>query len=35
MDRVERIVKNTRARFIVQHDGKDVAALPKLPAYLE
>jgi N-acyl homoserine lactone hydrolase len=35
MDRVERIVKNTKARFIVQHDVKDVAALPKLPAYLE
>jgi len=35
MDRVERIVKNTKARFVVQHDVKDVAALPKLPAYLE
>lgn len=29
------IVKNTKARFVVQHDVKDVAALPKLPAYLE
>jgi len=28
-------VKNTKARFIVQHDVKDVAALPKLPADLE
>jgi N-acyl homoserine lactone hydrolase len=35
IDRVERIVKNTKARFIVQHDFKDVAALPKFPAYLE
>jgi len=35
MDRVEKIVKNTKARFIVQHDGKDVASLPKFPAYLE
>jgi glyoxylase-like metal-dependent hydrolase (beta-lactamase superfamily II) len=35
IDRVERIVKNTKARFIVQHDLKDVATLPKFPAYLE
>jgi glyoxylase-like metal-dependent hydrolase (beta-lactamase superfamily II) len=35
MDRVEKIVKNTKARFIVQHDVKDVASLPKFPAYLE
>jgi len=35
IDRVEKIVKNTKARFIVQHDGKDVASLPKFPAYLE
>jgi glyoxylase-like metal-dependent hydrolase (beta-lactamase superfamily II) len=35
MDRVERIVKNTKARFIVQHDSEDVATLPKFPAYLE
>jgi glyoxylase-like metal-dependent hydrolase (beta-lactamase superfamily II) len=35
IDRVEKIVKNTKARFIVQHDGKDVATLPKFPAYLE
>jgi glyoxylase-like metal-dependent hydrolase (beta-lactamase superfamily II) len=35
MDRVEKIVKSTKARFIVQHDGKDVASLPKFPAYLE
>jgi N-acyl homoserine lactone hydrolase len=35
MDRVEKMVKNTKARFIVQHDGKDVASLPKFPAYLE
>lgn len=35
MDRVERIVKNTQARFVVQHDPRDFAALPKFPAYLE
>jgi hypothetical protein len=35
VDRVEKIVKNTKARFIVQHDCRDVATLPKFPAYLE
>jgi len=35
MDRVERIVKNTKARFVVQHDPRDFAALPRFPAYLE
>ncbi len=35
IDRVEKIVKNTNARFIVPHDAKDVATLPKFPAYLE
>ncbi|MGE5640933.1 MAG: N-acyl homoserine lactonase family protein [Clostridia bacterium] len=35
MDRIERIVKNTKARFVVQHDSRDFAALPKFPAYLE
>ncbi|HXN81817.1 MAG TPA: N-acyl homoserine lactonase family protein [Myxococcales bacterium] len=35
IDRVEKIVKNTKAHFIVQHDRRDVATLPKFPAYLE
>jgi N-acyl homoserine lactone hydrolase len=35
MDRVETIVKNTKARFVVQHDPTDFKALPKFPAYLE
>ena len=35
MDRIERIVKNRKARFVVQHDPNDFAALPKFPAYLE
>jgi hypothetical protein len=35
MDRIERIVKNTKARFVVQHDPRDFAALPRFPAYLE
>jgi len=34
-DRVERIVNNTRARFIVQHDVNDFAALPRFPAFLD
>jgi hypothetical protein len=35
IDRVEAIVRNTRARFIVQHDAQDLAALPRFPAFLE
>jgi len=35
MDRVERIVKNTRARFVVQHDLKDFETMPRFPAFLE
>jgi N-acyl homoserine lactone hydrolase len=35
MDRIETIVKNTKARFVVQHDPADFRALPKFPAYLE
>lgn len=35
MDRVERIVKNTKARFVVQHDPRDFQALPKFPAFLD
>ncbi|MGH8175776.1 MAG: N-acyl homoserine lactonase family protein [Steroidobacter sp.] len=34
-DRIETIVKNTNARFVVQHDPVDFAALPKFPAFLE
>lgn len=35
MDRIERIVKNTHARFVVQHDPRDFAKLPVFPAYLD
>ncbi|GAA0723954.1 N-acyl homoserine lactonase family protein [Dokdonella soli] len=35
INRVERIVKNTKARFVVQHDPEDFKALPKIPAYLD
>jgi N-acyl homoserine lactone hydrolase len=35
IDRIETIVKNTKARFVVQHDAEDFKALPKFPAYLD
>jgi len=35
IQRIERIVKNTHARFVVQHAPEDFAALPKFPAYLD
>lgn len=33
--RIEKIVKNTHARFVIQHNADDFKALPKLPAYLD
>lgn len=35
MARIEKIIANTKARFIIQHDVQDLKALPKLPAFLE
>ena len=35
IDRIEKIIKNRKARLVVQHDPIDFAALPKFPAYLE
>ncbi|QDH69211.1 N-acyl homoserine lactonase family protein [Marilutibacter alkalisoli] len=35
MNRVEAIVENTGARFVIQHDRKDFESLPKFPAYLD
>lgn len=35
IDRIERIVQNTKARFVIQHDPADFEALPKPPAYLD
>jgi len=35
MDRIERIVKNTNARLVIQHAAEDFAALPRFPAYLD
>jgi hypothetical protein len=34
IDRIERIVKNTKARLVVQHEPADFQKLPKFPAYL-
>ncbi len=34
-DRVERIVRNTHARLVIQHDPGDFKALPAFPAYLD
>ena len=34
-DRIEKIAKNTHARFVVQHAPESFAALPKFPAYLD
>jgi glyoxylase-like metal-dependent hydrolase (beta-lactamase superfamily II) len=35
IDRIKRILNNTRGRLIVQHEEKDFEALPKIPAYLD
>jgi N-acyl homoserine lactone hydrolase len=35
IDRIERIIKNTKARLVVQHDPADFKALPTFPAYLD
>jgi len=35
INRIEKIVKNTHARFVIQHNVEDVGALPKFPAYLD
>lgn len=35
IDRIETIVKNTGARFVVQHDPVDFKAMPQFPAYLD
>ena len=35
IDRIEAIVRNTKARFVVQHDVNDFASLPRFPAFLE
>lgn len=35
MERIERIIANTHARLVVQHDADDFHALPSFPGYLE
>jgi glyoxylase-like metal-dependent hydrolase (beta-lactamase superfamily II) len=35
IDRVNRLLRNTGARLVVQHEPGDVRALPAFPAYLE
>lgn len=35
IDRIEKIVHNTKARLVVQHDPVDFKLLPKFPGYLE
>jgi glyoxylase-like metal-dependent hydrolase (beta-lactamase superfamily II) len=35
MDRIEKILANTKGRLVVQHDLGDFKALPKFPAYLQ
>lgn len=35
IDRIERMVKNTKARFVVQHEQADFNSLPKFPAFLD
>jgi len=32
LDRVKKIVANLKATVIIQHDGRDIAKLPTLPA---
>jgi N-acyl homoserine lactone hydrolase len=33
IDRIEKIIKNTKARIVVQHDPIDFKSLPEFPAY--
>ncbi|MFT3734577.1 MAG: N-acyl homoserine lactonase family protein [Rhodocyclaceae bacterium] len=35
IDRVEKIVKHSKARFVVQHAPEDFKAMPRFPAWLE
>ncbi|HXX84752.1 MAG TPA: N-acyl homoserine lactonase family protein [Casimicrobiaceae bacterium] len=35
IDRIEKILANTKGRLVVQHDPIDFKALPKFPAYLD
>ena len=35
IDRIEKILANTKGRLVIQHDPVDFKSLPKLPAYLD
>ena len=35
MDRIERIIKRTKARFVIQHAPESFASMPRFPAYLD
>jgi N-acyl homoserine lactone hydrolase len=35
MERIDKIIKNTGGRLVVQHDLADFQSMPKFPAYLE
>jgi hypothetical protein len=35
MDRIERILRNARARLIIQHSMDDFDSLPHAPEYLD
>ena len=35
IDRIEKIITNTKARLVIQHDPADFKAMPKFPAYLD
>lgn len=35
MDRIRRILRNTKGRLVIQHDPGDIGAMPRIPAYLD
>ncbi|WP_437806356.1 hypothetical protein [Sorangium sp. So ce1078] len=35
MERLAALIDATRARFVVQHEPDDLAALPRFPAFLD
>ncbi|MDH5823571.1 hypothetical protein QFW77_11295 [Luteimonas sp. RD2P54] len=35
MGRIRRILRNTQGRLVIQHEPRDIAAMPRIPAYLD
>ncbi|NZA26512.1 N-acyl homoserine lactonase family protein [Luteimonas sp. SJ-92] len=35
MDRIKRILQNTSGRLVIQHEPRDIEAMPRIPAYLD